>query len=99
MEIIEVINKSFLLNNSQKNYLINKVKNSNNDYILGLFNILNQENIFIISLLKKYKDDNKNYNIAKLRWEIISKHLHKIQQLEIDDNDNIFDLDKELENI
>lgn len=99
MEIIEVINKSFLLTNSQKKYLINKLKTANNEYVLELFNILNQEKVFVISLLKKYKDDNKNYSIAKLKWEMISKHLHKIQQLEIDDNDSIFDLDKELENI
>lgn len=96
--IIDIINKSFLLNNSQKTYLIEKLEKANNWYIKNVVWIIEEENSFMLSLLKKYKEDSNNYSIGQLKWELITKNFEKIRNLEKqEDEDDFFDIDKELE--
>jgi hypothetical protein len=61
--IIDIINKSFLLNKLQKKYLIEKLKTADETYIKNIEHIIEEENTFMLSLLKKYKDDSNNYSI------------------------------------
>ena len=97
MLIEEVINNSFFLNISQKIYLIEKVKNSDEIYKNKLLNSLKSEKVFIIQLLKKYKQDSSNTSIWQLKWELMSKNFEKIRNLEKSDNNDFFDVDTELE--
>ncbi len=95
--IIDIINKSFLLDKSQKIYLIEKLKTADNLYIQSVIWIIEEENNFMLSLLKKYKEDSKNISIWQLKWELITKNFEKIRNLEKQEEDDFFDIDKELE--
>ena len=96
--IIEIINNSFLLNESQKKYLLEKVKTSSESYIKNITLAIKQENHLITTLLKKYKNDSNNHSIWQLQWELVTKNFEKIRNLEIQENkDDFFDIDKELE--
>lgn len=95
--VIDIINKSFLLDKSQKIYLIEKLKTADNLYIKNVIWIIEEENNFMLSLLKKYKEDSNNYSIWQLKWELITKNFEKIRNLEKQEEDDFFDIDKELE--
>jgi len=95
--IIDIINKSFLLDKSQKIYLIEKLKTADSLYIQSVIWIIEQENNFMLSLLKKYKEDSNNTSIWQLKWELITKNFEKIKNLEKQEEDDFFDIDKELE--
>jgi len=95
--IIDIINKSFLLDKSQKIYLIEKLKTADSLYIQSVIWIIEQENNFMLSLLKKYKEDSNNTSIWQLKWELITKNFEKIRNLEKQEEDDFFDIDKELE--
>lgn len=96
--IIQAIKNSFLLTNIQKEYLINNINEIPENEIYKLLWLLDNEKNFTLSLLKKYKDDNKNTSIAEIKWELINENIKRIQTLELSEND-IFDLEKEFENI
>ena len=51
----------------------------------------------MLTLLKKYKEDSNNYSIWQLKWELITKNFEKIKNLEKQEEDDFFDIDKELE--
>jgi len=95
--IIDIINKSFLLDESQKIYLIKKLKTADELYIQSVLWIIEKENEFMFSLLKKYKEDSNNTGIWQLKWELITKNFEKIRNLEKQEEDDFFDIDKELE--
>lgn len=95
--VIDIINKSFLLDKSQKIYLIEKLKTANSLYIQSVVWIIEEENNFMLSLLKKYKEDSNNISIWQLKWELITKNFEKIRNLEKQEEDDFFDIDKELE--
>lgn len=99
MNIIDAINNSFLLDSSQKIYLIKKLENSNEEYKNNLLKILNSEKAFITQLLRKYKDDSSNISIWQLKGELMRKNFEKIKVLEKNDNDDIALLEKSLEEI
>jgi hypothetical protein len=80
--IIDIINKSFLLDKSQKIYLIEKLKTADSLYIQSVIWIIEEENNFMLSLLKKYKQDSNNHSIWQLKWELITKNFEKIRNLE-----------------
>ena len=61
--IIDVIHNSFLLNESQKIYLMEQVKNNDEAYTNRLLKNLQSENVFLLQLLKKYKSDTDNISI------------------------------------
>lgn len=61
--LIEAINKSFLLSSSQKIYLIEKVKSSDDTYKNKLLENLKSEKEFMLQLLRKYKDDSNDKSI------------------------------------
>jgi hypothetical protein len=63
MMLTEAINKSFLLSGSQKIYLIEKVKSSDDTYKNKLFESLNSEKEFMLQLLRKYKNDSNDKSI------------------------------------
>jgi len=95
--VIDIINKSFLLDESQKIYLIEKLKTADELYIQSVVWIIEKENEFILSLLKKYKEYSNNISIWQLKWELITKNFEKIRNLEKQEEDDFFDIDKELE--
>lgn len=95
--LIEAINQSFLLNSSQKIYLLEKVKNSDEIYKAKLLDSLNSEKNFILQLLRKYKQDTNSTSIGQLKWELMQKNFEKIRQLEESDSDDFFDLETALE--
>ncbi len=95
--VIDIVNKSFLLDKSQKIYLIEKLKTANTLYIQSIIWIIEEENNFMLTLLKKYKEDSNNYSIWQLKWELITKNFEKIRNLEKQEEDDFFDIDKELE--
>ena len=95
--VIDIVNKSFLLDKSQKIYLIEKLKTANTLYIQSIIWIIEEENNFTLTLLKKYKEDSNNYSIWQLKWELITKNFEKIRNLEKQEEDDFFDIDKELE--
>ncbi len=99
MIIIEAINNSFLLDSSQKIYLIEKLKNSDEEYKNNLLKNLNSEKAFITQLLRKYKNDSNNTSIWELKGELMQKNFEKIKMLEKNDNDDITLLEKSLEEI
>lgn len=94
--IIQAIEKSFLLNQNQKEYFIQNLHLKSEKYKNWLLEILQNEKDFMISLLKEYK--NKNVEIWMIKQELISKNMRKIQELE-DAEKESFDLEKALENI
>lgn len=96
MVIIETINNSFLLNKSQKEYLIWCIHLKDEIYINNLLKILQSERKLILSLLKEYK--NRNTEIWVIKQEIINENMKKIKKLEQNENE-VYDLEKELENI
>lgn len=97
MMLIETINKSFLLDNSQKIYLLEKIKNSDEIYRNRLLERLNFEKEFMLQLLKKYKDDSNDKSIWQLKWELIHKNFDRIRMLENEDKDDLFELEQKLE--
>ena len=92
--LTDIINRSFLLNESQKIYLIERLKTANDSYIQSVMWIMEEENNLMLLLLKKYKEDNNNHSIWQLKWELMAKNLEKIRNLEEDDDD-FFDIYKE----
>ena len=99
MTIIDTINNSFLLDSSQKIYLIQKVENSDEEYRNKLLKNLNSEKVFITQLLRKYKDDSNNISIWQLKGELMKKNFEKIKMLEKSDEDDFALLEKSLEEI
>ncbi len=94
--VIDIIHNSFLLSDSQKIYLIDRVKNSSEAYADRLLKNLQAENTFMLQLLQKYKTDSKNTSIWQLKWELMQKNFEKIRALEASEDDDLFDLDKNL---
>jgi hypothetical protein len=92
--LTDIINRSFLLNESQKIYLIERLKTANDSYIQSVMWIMEEEENLMLLLLKKYKEDNKNHSIWQLKWELMAKNLEKIRNLEEEDDD-FFDIYKE----
>lgn len=97
--IIDAINNSFLLSSSQKIYLIEKLENSDEDFKNKLEENLNSEKEFMLQLLRKYKQDSNNTSIWQLKGELMQKNFAKIKALEESDNDDFFDLDKNLDEV
>ncbi len=97
--IIDVIHNSFLLNESQKIYLMEQVKNNDQAYTNRLLKNLQSENVFLLQLLKKYKSDTDNISIWQLKWELMQKNFEKIRALEASEEDDFFDLDKNIDDV
>lgn len=97
--IIDVIHNSFLLNESQKIYLMEQVKNNDEAYTNRLLKNLQSENVFLLQLLKKYKTDTDNISIWQLKWELMQKNFEKIRALEESEEDDFFDLDKNIDDV
>lgn len=95
--LIEAINKSFLLSSSQKIYLIEKVKSSDDTYKNKLLENLKSEKEFMLQLLRKYKDDSNDKSIWQLKWELTYKNFDKIKKLEDEDKDDLSELEQKLE--
>lgn len=97
MMLIEAINQSFLLNSSQKIYLLEKVEKSDEIYKAKLLDSLKSEKDFMLQLLRKYKQDTNSTSIWQLKWELIHKNFNKIKELEEADKDELSDLEQKLE--
>lgn len=78
--LIPAIEKSFLLHQTQKEYFIQNIDWKSERYKNWLLEILQNEKVFMISLLKEYK--NKNVDIWMIKQELIAKNMRKIQELE-----------------
>ena len=85
--IIEIIENSFLLSKKEKEYLINSLQNRSETYIKWLLEILQNEKIFLLQLLKEYK--NKNVEIWMIKQEMMAENMRKIRELEKLEQENI----------
>ena len=94
--IIQEIENSFLLTEIEKKYFIKNIDFKSENYIKWLLKILQNEKLFMISLLKEYK--NRDIEIWIIKWELMSGNMKKIQELELNENET-FDLEVALENI
>lgn len=94
--IIQEIKNSFLLTEIEKKYFIKNIDFKSENYIKWLLKILQNEKLFMISLLKEYK--NRDIEIWIIKWELMSGNMKKIQELELNENET-FDLEVALENI
>jgi hypothetical protein len=94
--IIQTIQNSFLLTINQKEFLIKIIDSKSDIYIKNLLGILQNEKLFMISLLREYK--NKNVDVLIIKGELISENIKKIKELELGENE-VYDLEKELENV
>lgn len=95
--ISEIIKNSFLLNQKQKDYLLENIEEKDENYKSFLLDILKSEKSYMIMLLREYK--NKNTDIWTIKQELVYKNLKRIKQLQEEDDDEIFDIENELKNI
>ncbi len=95
--ISEIIKNSFLLNQKQKDYLLEHIEEKDENYKSFLLDILKSEKSYMIMLLREYK--NKNTDVWMIKQELVYKNLKRIKQLQEEDDDEIFDIENELKNI
>lgn len=95
--ISEIIKNSFLLNQKQKDYLLEHIEEKDENYKSFLLDILKSEKSYMIMLLREYK--NKNIDVWIIKQELVYKNLKRIKQLQEEDDDAIFDIENELKNI
>ncbi len=95
--ISEIIKNSFLLNQKQKDYLLENIEEKDENYKSFLLDILKSEKSYMIMLLREYK--NKNTDVWMIKQELVYKNLKRIKQLQEEDDDEIFDIENELKNI
>lgn len=95
--ISEIIKNSFLLNQKQKDYLLEHIEEKDENYKSFLLDILKSEKNYMIMLLREYK--NKNTDVWTIKQELVYKNLKRIKQLQEEDDDEIFDIENELKNI
>lgn len=87
--LIEALNNSFLLDDSQKLALYNKAQNMDEKYKNKLIESLNSEKKVMLHLLRKYKSDKRNISVVDLKGEMIRKRIESIRNLE--ENEKIED--------
>lgn len=95
--ISEIIKNSFLLNQKQKDYLIEHIEEKDENYKSFLLDILKSEKSYMVMLLREYK--NINTDIWIIKQELVYKNLKRIKLLQEEDDDEIFDIENELKNI
>ncbi len=95
--ISEIIKNSFLLNQKQKDFLLENIEEKDENYKSFLLDILKSEKSYMIMLLREYK--NKNTDVWMIKQELVYKNLKRIKQLQEEDDDEIFDIENELKNI
>ena len=86
-----------MLNQKQKDYLLENIEEKDENYKSFLLDILKSEKSYMIMLLREYK--NKNTDIWIIKQELVYKNLKRIKQLQEEDDDEIFDIENELKNI
>lgn len=90
--LIEALNNSFLLDDSQKLALYNKAQNMDEEYKNKLIESLNSEKKLIIEWLRKHKNDKRNVSVVDLKWEMIRKRVDSIRKLEQNEQIEEFNL-------
>ena len=88
--ITKAIQNSFLLTEEDKQNLIKSIENKSETFINKLLEIIKNEKVFLLQLLKTFK--NKNINIWMIKQEMMAENMKRIRQLEEDEKDD-FDLD------
>ncbi len=85
--IIQAIENSFLLNQNEKEYLITSIQDKSESFINWLLEILQNEKIFLLQLLRQYK--NKNVEIWIIKQEIRLENMKRIRELEKLEKENM----------
>lgn len=78
----QLISSSFFLSEEEKLSLLWNLSQKSERYKTQLENILQNEKYFILSLLKKYKEDSQLHSISEMKGYLISQNLKRIKQLE-----------------
>lgn len=80
--LIEALNNSFLLDDSQKLALYNKAQCMDQEYRKKLIESLNAEKNIMLGILREHKNDKKDIPVNNLKGEMIRKRIDSIRKLE-----------------